>query len=62
MEKQAQQNVRAHNHGVQRSLDYMRKRSLHRIWWNSARVALRRGQLGAPSQQPNGHPGTGKRV
>jgi hypothetical protein len=33
----------------QRSLDYLRKRSQHRVWWSSARVALRRGRLGEPS-------------
>lgn len=25
-----------------RSLDYLRKRSLHRLWWKSASVALKR--------------------
>jgi hypothetical protein len=28
----------------QRSLDYLRKRSQHRIWWNSSRLALRRAR------------------
>lgn len=27
----------------QHSLDYLRKRSQHRVWWNSARIALRCG-------------------
>lgn len=48
---------------VRASLDYLRKRSLHRVWWNSARVAMRRGQSGEPSNQPNnGLRGLGKRV
>jgi len=47
---------------VQHSLDYLRKRSLHRIWWNSARVALKRGHSWETPHQPNGHRATGKRV
>ena len=47
---------------AQRSLDYLRKRSQHRIWWNSARIALRRGQSGEPLNQPTGHCANGKRV
>ena len=46
----------------QRSLDYLRKRSQHRVWWNSARVTLRRGQQGEPLNQPTGHCAIGKRV
>jgi hypothetical protein len=46
----------------QRSLDYLRKRSQHRVWWNCARVALRRGQSGEPLYQPTGHCAIGKRV
>lgn len=46
----------------QRPLDYLRKRSRHRIWWNSARVALRRGHSGEPLNQPTGHCAIGKRV
>ena len=46
----------------QRSLDYLRKRSQHRVWWNSARVALRRGRSGEPLNQPTGHSAIGKRV
>lgn len=45
-----------------RSLDYLRKRSLHRIWWSSANVALRRGRSGKPLNPPNGPGGLGKRV
>lgn len=45
-----------------RALDDLRKRSLHRIWWSSARVALMRGHSGEPSHQPNDHRATGKRV
>lgn len=48
---------------AQRSLDYLRRRSQHRIWWNSARVALRRGHSGEPINQPTtGHGALGKRV
>jgi hypothetical protein len=47
---------------VRQSLDYLRQRSLHRVWWNSARVALRRGHSGEPPHQPKGHPATGTRV
>jgi hypothetical protein len=43
-------------------VQYLRKRSLHRVWWNSARVALMRGHSGEPPHQPNGHRATGKRV
>jgi len=46
----------------QRSLNYLRKRSQHRVWWNSARVAIRRGQSGEPLHQPTGHCAVGKRV
>lgn len=46
----------------QRSLDYLRKRSQHRIWWNSARIALRRGHSGEPLNQPKGHLAIGTRV
>lgn len=35
-----------------RSVDYLRKRSQHRVWWNSARIALERGRLGEPLNQP----------
>lgn len=31
-----------------RAVDCVRKRSLHRIWWSSARVALKRGHSGEP--------------
>ena len=47
---------------VRQSLDYLRKRSLHRVWWSSARIALMRGHSGEPPHQPNGHRATGKRV
>jgi hypothetical protein len=47
---------------VRQSLDYLRQRSLHRVWWNSAHIALRRGHSGEPPHQPKGHPATGKRV
>jgi hypothetical protein len=50
------------NAAVRHSLDQVRKRSLHRIWWNSARVALMRGHSGEPSHKPNGHRAIGKRV
>jgi len=42
------------------ALNYLRKRSQHRVWWKSAEIALRRG----PSQprHPNGPSGLGKRV
>jgi hypothetical protein len=46
----------------QRSLDYLRKRSQHRIWWNSARVALRRKHFGEPLNQPAGRSAIGKRA
>jgi len=42
------------------SIDYLRKRSLHRLWWNSARVAVRRGPSGTASA-PTGHGSIGKR-
>lgn len=45
-----------------RSLDYMRKRSLHRVWWKSARIALRRGRPGEPIDPPHDPRGLGKRV
>jgi len=52
----------SHN-GVQRSLDYLRQRSLHRVWCSSARVALRRGQSGEPLSPPiHGPRGPGKPV
>ena len=47
---------------VRQSLENLRKRSLHRVWWSSARVALKRGHSGEPTRQPNGHRATGKRV
>lgn len=47
---------------VRQSLDYLRKRSLHRVWWNSARVALERGHSGEAPHQPSGLLATGKRV
>ena len=47
---------------VRQSLDYLRKRSLHRVWWSSARVALERGHSGEVPHQPNGLRDTGKRV
>ncbi|WP_394834489.1 hypothetical protein LVJ94_49145 [Pendulispora rubella] len=47
---------------VRPSLEYLRQRSLHRIWWNSARIALRRGHGGEPLHQPNGLGAIGKRV
>jgi hypothetical protein len=34
-------------HDVKRSLDYLRKRSQHRLWWSSARIALGRAGNGA---------------
>lgn len=34
---------------ARQSFDYLRQRSLHRIWWSSARVAMRRGRSGEPS-------------
>lgn len=55
--------VRATGRGrPRRSLDYLRKRSQHRVWWNSARVALRRGRSGEPLNQPTGHYAIGKRA
>lgn len=39
---------------VRQSHDCIRQRSLHRAWWNSARIALRRGHSGEPPHQPNG--------
>lgn len=50
------------NTAVRHSVHYLRKRSLHRVWWNSARVALTRGHSGEPPRQPNGHRANGKRV
>jgi hypothetical protein len=47
---------------VRHSAHYLRKQSLHRVWWNSARVALMRGHSGETPHQPNGHRATGKRV
>ncbi len=47
---------------VRQAVHYLRKRSLHRVWWNSARVAFMRGQSGETPRQPNGHRATGKRV
>jgi len=44
-----------------RSLDYLRKRSQHRTWWNSARIALLRGRSGEVVHQPISH-NTCKRV
>jgi hypothetical protein len=44
-----------------RSLDYLRKRSQHRLWWSSARIALRRGRSGVPIK-PAGQSAIGKRV
>jgi hypothetical protein len=45
-----------------RSIDYLRKRSQHRIWWNSARIALLRGRPGESLNQPIGQSAIGKRV
>ncbi len=50
------------NSVVRHSIDYLRKRSLRRIWWNSARVALMREHSGEPPHQPYGHRAAGKRV
>jgi hypothetical protein len=47
---------------VRRSLDYLRKRSQHRVWWNSARIALRRGQTGEAIHPSNAQISFGKRV
>jgi hypothetical protein len=48
---------------MSRSLEYLRRRSQHRVWWNSARIAVRRGQSGGPlNHPPNGHNAIGKRV
>jgi len=47
---------------VRHSLGYLRKRSLHRVWWNSARVALMRGHSGETPHQPKGLRAIGKRV
>jgi len=33
---------------AQHSLDYLRRRSRHRIWWSSARIAMQRGQATEP--------------
>lgn len=33
-------------------LTYLRKRSLHRLWWSSARVALGRDQRNIPIRPP----------
>lgn len=46
-------------------LAYLRKRSLHRLWWNSARVTLGREQRKAAAfSAPGFHasPPTGKRT
>jgi len=59
MDKRAQ--IRnTHHDPAQRTLDYLRKRSLHRVWWSSARVAMRRGPVGEPQVKPSGHRATGK--
>lgn len=42
-----------------RSLDYLRKRSQHRLWWSSARIALRRGRPGE-RVEPAGQRSIGK--
>jgi hypothetical protein len=47
---------------VRRPVHYLRKRSLHRVWWTSARVSLKRGHSGEPPHPPNGDGATGKRV
>jgi hypothetical protein len=54
----------AHGGQQNRSLDYLRRRSLHRIWWSSANVAVRRGHstLSGATHPPNGHGAIGKRV
>jgi hypothetical protein len=44
------------------SLDYLRQRSLHRLWWSSARIALRRVRSGEPPHPPKGAIAHGKRV
>jgi hypothetical protein len=46
---------------VRNALDYLRQRSLHRVGWGSARVAMRRGHSGEPFHPPDGHRVTGKR-
>lgn len=45
-------------------LAYLRKRSLHRLWWSSAQVALKRGQRSPPVRPPSGFhvKAAGKRV
>jgi hypothetical protein len=59
----AARRANGHHDHVQRSLDHLRQRSLHRVWWNSARVALRRGQSGEPPPAPiMGQGALGKRV
>lgn len=44
------------------SLDYLRKRSQHRVWWKSACIALRRGRPGGAIDPPYDPRGLGKRV
>lgn len=45
------------------SLEYLRKRSLRKVWWSSARIALERDKLRRPRLTPNDPlSGHGKRV
>lgn len=62
MDKNDSSNTRSDPDRTSRSLDYLRRRSQHRLWWSSARIALQRGRLGEPLNQPNGQSATGKRV
>lgn len=45
-----------------RALAYLRKRSQHRVWWDSARVAYRRGPTGKPLPRPHRPSAAGKGV
>lgn len=51
-----QPNVGEREAAARRSIEYLRQRSLHRIWWNSAQIAIRRGHAGAPSADGRGNP------
>jgi hypothetical protein len=43
------------------SIEYLRRRSLHRLWWQSASVALRRASTEGARSKPE-RPLPGKRV
>jgi len=50
--------AQAHNQGGHQAgkdrLAYLRKRSLHRLWWSSAQVALKRGERNPTVRPPPG--------